>query len=115
MESRRHTPDYEFATCRGVVHVSRFTGVSVTDELAKVGPVQGSPRRLRTGKKGVLETPRWVVWLQERPLGPDEIEVDVRASGVNYRDVHASMGIAEGNDFGYDCASLVQEQEIGAG
>ncbi len=106
-------PDYEFALHNGVVHVSRFSDISVRHELGNIG-VQGSPRRLQIAKKGVLETLRWATRPQESALGPTEVEVDVHVSGMNNSDVYVAMGIVEGDDFGYECAGVVHEvgQEV---
>ncbi|KAI4601070.1 putative PKS/NRPS-like protein biosynthetic cluster [Pestalotiopsis sp. 9143b] len=99
-------PDYEYALHEGVVHVSRFSDISVTKELVNIG-VQDSPRRLQIGKKGVIETLHWVAWPHENALGPSEVEVDVRVTGMNNMDVYIAMGVVEGDDFGYECAGVV--------
>jgi hypothetical protein len=52
-------PDYEFVLSNGVIHVSRFVGLSVMDQLARIG-AKSFPRHLQIGKKGVLESLRWV-------------------------------------------------------
>jgi NADPH:quinone reductase-like Zn-dependent oxidoreductase len=53
------------------------------------------PLRLEAGTPGLLETLRWTDQLQEQfplSLGPEDIEVEVRAVGVNFRDVMISLG-----------------------
>ncbi|KAF3000355.1 t1pks [Neopestalotiopsis sp. 37M] len=101
-------PDYEYALHEGVVHVSRFSGVSVTKELANVG-VRDSPRHLQIGKKGALETLQWAAWPYEGALGSTEVEVDVRVTGMNNGDLYTAMGVSEGDSFGYECAGVVHQ------
>lgn len=70
------------------------------------------PYRLQTDKPGVLAN----LSLNETPRpdpGPDEVEVRVRAGGVNFRDVMKALGIYPGNPidllwFGDDFAGIVE-------
>ncbi|KAJ3579181.1 hypothetical protein NPX13_g1377 [Xylaria arbuscula] len=65
--------------------------------------------QLTVGKSGLLETLRF----QEddeiiaKPLNPDDIEIEVRASAINFRDIAVSMGIIEDYKLGDECAGLV--------
>jgi NADPH:quinone reductase-like Zn-dependent oxidoreductase len=100
-------PDYEFALQDGIVHISRFVDVSVTDGLAMIG-VEGSPRHLQIAKKGALDTLRWAATApQENALDAADVDVDVRVAGLNNRDIFVAMGIIDGDDFGYECAGVV--------
>ncbi|KAL4916115.1 hypothetical protein BDW62DRAFT_218861 [Aspergillus aurantiobrunneus] len=107
-EGEETDQDYEFALSNQMIHVSRLAGLSVTGEVAGIG-VQGEQRHLQIGKKGVLESLRWSASTEDAPLGPNEVEVDVRVAGMNYRDVFVAMGIVEGDDFGYECAGVVHK------
>jgi hypothetical protein len=104
-------PDYEFSFSSHIIYVSRFDRISVAEEIAKLG-TQGDQRHLQIEKNGVLESLRWSVSASDTPLGPNEVEVDVRASGMNNRDVFVAMGIVEGNDFGYESAGVVHQVGI---
>ena len=64
---------------------------------------------------------RWVP-LSPRPPGPGEVEIDVRAAGLNFRDVMWAMGLLPeealidgfaGPTFGLECAGIVRA--VGAG
>lgn len=78
-------PDYEFAYSNGTVHLPRFRWISVSDELAAQPEAQRTFKRLEIGKRGSLKTLRWV----ERPLlddlTGDEVYVDIRAVGMNFK------------------------------
>ncbi|KAI0398130.1 polyketide synthase, partial [Xylariaceae sp. FL0594] len=67
------------------------------------------PLQLTIGKPGLLET----LHFQEdeeiltEPLKADEIEIEVRASAINFRDIAVSMGIIDDYKLGDECAGLV--------
>lgn len=75
--------DYEFVLSDGLVNIGRFHWISVSKELA-LRPEKGGPKALEIGKRGLLQTLQWV----QRPwvaLGAYEVEVDVRAIGMNFK------------------------------
>jgi hypothetical protein len=82
-QSEEMDPDYEFALSKGFIHVSRFTGLSVTNELSR-NAVEDAPRRLEIRRRGLLQTLRWAQ-LPWDPMESDEVEVDVRAVGMNFK------------------------------
>ena len=75
--------DFEFALSDGLINVSRFHWISVPRELAETTHEKW-PKNLEIRKRGLLQTLQWV---QKSPtvLGPDEVEVDVRAVGMNFK------------------------------
>ncbi|KAH0539026.1 putative secondary metabolism biosynthetic enzyme [Glutinoglossum americanum] len=89
-------PDFEYAVLRGVIHIPRFRWISVPRELSReVVREEGVVKKLVIGKPGLLQTLQW----ERRPrkaLKDDEVEVDIRAVGLNFKDVLIAMGIIEG-------------------
>lgn len=76
-------PEFEYAISRGVVHTPRFHWISVSSELSP-GTNFKAPKTLEIGKRGSLKTLRWV----QRPeieLVGDEVAVEVRAAGMNFK------------------------------
>ena len=64
---------------------------------------------LKIGKAGLLET---LAFGDDEdaldcPLQDDELEIEVKASSINFRDVAASMGIINEHRLGDDCAGVV--------
>ncbi|KAL7914426.1 hypothetical protein GGI35DRAFT_490696 [Trichoderma velutinum] len=104
-------PEYEFSLSHGLVHIGRFSSVSVTKELTS-SEAEDTPRRLEIGRRGLLQTLQWA----QMPWGelqPHEVEVDVKAVGMNFKDVLIAMGIVEGrpiegNNLGCECAGIVR-------
>ncbi len=72
--------------------------------------------RLALPAKGVLAQFDWLEAVR-RPPGPDEIEVEIAASGLNFRDVMLATGLLDddvlddglaGAVFGFECAGVVR-------
>lgn len=111
------TPDGEdqIAYVQGVRHVARlarFVMPSVDRPKA--------PQQLKLSGYGQLDNLQWQP-LQRRQPGPGEVEIDVRTTGLNFRDVlralgllqefEQSLGIRSAQDalFGFECAGVVAQ------
>lgn len=83
-------------------HLKDWTGIMPLKE-------HDGPLRLTVGQPGILDTlqfipdDRWV----GKPLGEREVEIEVKASGVNFRDVMSSMGILNDSWIGLEAAGVV--------
>ncbi|RYC58494.1 hypothetical protein CHU98_g7719 [Xylaria longipes] len=106
-------PDCEFAYAGGTVYLPRFHWISVGDELAAQAEGQRTYKRLEIGKRGSLKSVRWV----ERPLldnlRGEEVYVDIRAVGMNFKDTPIAMGVINGpqeagDGFGVECSGVVR-------
>ncbi|OTA94899.1 hypothetical protein M434DRAFT_70407 [Hypoxylon sp. CO27-5] len=105
-------PDCEFAYSGGVVYLPRFHWISVSDELATGPKEQRTYKRLEIGKRGSLKSLHWV----ERPLldnlTGEEVYIDIRAVGMNFKDTLIAMGIVNGpteagDGFGIECSGVI--------
>ncbi|KAL8701333.1 MAG: hypothetical protein Q9224_000549, partial [Gallowayella concinna] len=70
---------------------------------------QDKPLALKIGKVGLLET---LVFGEDENLidsdcGEDELEIEVKASAINFRDIAAAMGIIEDHKLGDECSGVV--------
>ncbi|KAF9694091.1 hypothetical protein EKO04_007724 [Ascochyta lentis] len=101
-------PDFEYAILNGQTLVNRIFPFSLAQNLmvsqasAEAVVTQTVPGRLNT-----------ITWSTLSPTTPqnDEIEVEVYASGVNFRDVLVGMQIIPGRHepkFGYETAGVVR-------
>lgn len=74
---------------------------------------QNKALALKIGKVGLLET--LVFGEHERfinsRLGEDELEIEVRASAINLRDIVAAMGIIEDHKLGNECSGIVIRED----
>ncbi|KAI9820043.1 MAG: Type I Iterative PKS [Pycnora praestabilis] len=105
-------PDFEYALSNGVLHVGRFHWISVTNELLEVSQ-EGLPKRLEIGKRGLLKTLQWVQQPRKNLVG-DEVQIEIRAVGMNFKDVLIAMGIVdghiiEGNGLGCECSGIIRQ------
>ncbi len=84
---------------RGSRYVARLTSAR---------PVAHRLERLVSDSPGVLDTLRWDSIDRTDP-GPGEIEIEVRAHGLNFRDVLNGLGVfgIEHPRFGGECAGIV--------
>lgn len=82
-------------------------GVNSEPRLEPLG--QGRPLALKIGKVGLLETLVFEddVEILDQDLADDEIEIEVKASAVNFRDIAASIGIIDDYKLGDECAGVV--------
>lgn len=67
------------------------------------------PLALKIGKVGLLETLAFGVDedIVDHELADDDIEIEVRASAINFRDVAASIGIIDDYRLGDECSGVV--------
>jgi acyl transferase domain-containing protein/NADPH:quinone reductase-like Zn-dependent oxidoreductase/acyl carrier protein len=81
---------------------------------AEQPPALAAPYQLQLARRGSLDDMAFVP-LQRRAPGPGEVEVEVRATGVNFRDVLNVLGMYPGDPGmpGLECAGVVVE--VGAG
>ena len=82
-------------------------GFSGEPRLEQFG--QERPLALKIGKVGLLET---LIFdddekLIDSSLKEDEVEIEVKASAINFRDIAASMGIIEDDKLGDECSGIV--------
>ncbi|KAG8528377.1 putative Hybrid PKS-NRPS biosynthetic cluster [Bacidia gigantensis] len=71
---------------------------------------QERPLSLKIGKVGLLDTLAFTedTSILDNVLGADEIEMDVKASAINFRDIAASMGIIDDFRLGDECAGVIR-------
>ncbi|WP_371675376.1 SDR family NAD(P)-dependent oxidoreductase [Streptomyces sp. NBC_01276] len=99
----------QFAVREGAVSVPRLVRTG-GPAAGLVPPEEGGDWRLDVTAKGTLEnlallpTPR-------TPLEPGQIRIDVRAAGLNFRDVLIALGMYPGNEalIGSEAAGIITE------
>ncbi|WP_408993638.1 SDR family NAD(P)-dependent oxidoreductase [Streptomyces europaeiscabiei] len=96
-------------------------------EVALRGEMVFVPRLARTGSGSTVRVPdtgAWALDVREKgrldtfeavpldtaePLGPGEVRVQVRAAGLNFRDVLNALDMVHAPKFGLECAGVVLE------
>ncbi|TAQ90890.1 hypothetical protein B7494_g783 [Chlorociboria aeruginascens] len=113
--------DYEpeYQEVGGVLQISRAIEAKALDQeiLTKTATTESKIRpfgsvealKLTIGFPGLLDTLTFVEdedWLQ--PLRPDEIEVEVLAVGVNFKDCLVALGRVNQETLGLECVGIVR-------
>lgn len=71
-------------------------------------PVSGG-YRIAIAQNGRLDRLHAVRWAPAGALGPHELRLEVRAAGVNFRDVLNALGMVQAPELGLECAGVVLE------
>tara|TARA_R110002003_G_scaffold232_10_gene16791 strand:- start:11320 stop:17916 length:6597 start_codon:yes stop_codon:yes gene_type:complete len=113
--------DNEFVERNGIIHVSRVIGddpINAAEKESQEGaPLQDmimygheSTIRLTSERPGTLDT---LVYTQVEvpPLKDDEVEIEVIAAGMNFKDLANAMGFVPCNEklIGLECTGVVTE------
>ncbi|KAK6950125.1 hypothetical protein Daesc_008451 [Daldinia eschscholtzii] len=107
-------PDKEYAVYSGVVKIGRYQPFSVGKELQQSTINTGTEEtKTLEAKPGSLENVGWVSQARPSDLSDDEVLIETRAVGVNFRDVLFAMGILKlgtGNvSLGLELAGIVRQ------
>ncbi|KAL2074713.1 hypothetical protein VTL71DRAFT_8492 [Oculimacula yallundae] len=101
-------PEYEYAIHNGEILVNRIFPFSLEEELAILDKSEGA--RLTISQPGRLST---LAWSSQSLIDPkdDEVELEIHACGLNFRDVLVGMQIIPSKKeptFGYEAAGVVR-------
>ncbi|KAL8992696.1 MAG: hypothetical protein Q9169_006904 [Polycauliona sp. 2 TL-2023] len=102
-----HMSDLEYAYADGRIQISRVNPVKVSKQLET--PIEDcQPKKLAIDRPGILQSLNWRQCEPEDVDG-DQVAIDVKAVGLNFRDVLSSMGIIEvlGRGPGYESSGIV--------
>lgn len=87
-QGRSSSEDYgfepEFAVHDGIVYTGRFHWVSAAEELQSCA-AENDPKRLTIGRYGSIDSLRWIQHAASTTIKDDEVELDVRCVGLNFR------------------------------
>ena len=114
------SPDLEFREINGRLCIARvlpnpvcntaLQGLSDAGEPIKEEPFEEAAKalKLEIGTPGILDDIYYVEDTQmSEPLGAGQIELEVMASGVNFRDVMMCMGQIAVEELGAECSGVV--------
>lgn len=112
--------DSEFVERNGKYYISRVTADETINQFEKdiqegadlrEGIIYGhkSPIRLVSERVGTLDTLVYTEMPDELPLKDDEVEIEVHAAGMNFKDLANAMGFVPANEhnFGLECSGIV--------
>lgn len=106
-------PEYEWALTDGKLLVGRYRSTILAQESQAPPPPEMTVRKLEQKKPGLTDTLYW------KPLAPTalksgEVRIQVKAIGMNYKDLLIAQGVitdtaAIDSGFGLECAGIVME------
>ncbi|RDA88225.1 hypothetical protein CP532_0333 [Ophiocordyceps camponoti-leonardi (nom. inval.)] len=102
--------EQEFAVHQGVVYAGRYHWSHMSEETERAADEE-SPRYLTTEQFGSLDK---LSWLQHQSsltdIEDDEVELDVRCVGLNFRDLLIAMGIIDSpqGNLGFEASGVVK-------
>ncbi|KAI8308564.1 Highly reducing polyketide synthase FUM1 [Colletotrichum sp. SAR11_240] len=105
-------PEYEWAYMHEKILISRYHHINLTAE-SQVLPESMSVRKLAQRKPGLTDTLYWKPMMTPA-LNKDEVKIQVKAVGMNYKDVLIAQSIitdtaAIQDGLGLECAGIVLE------
>ena len=120
LESSDRHNETEYMELSGLVSVSRVVENDQLDEvlqsklfsrkaeMKKRGNERGRNLELTIGTPGLLNTLQFIpTELNDGVLGPDEVEIQVEATGVNFKDVMIALGQIPSSTIGLECSGTI--------
>ncbi|KAL2065354.1 hypothetical protein VTL71DRAFT_3024 [Oculimacula yallundae] len=106
-------PDCEYAWANGVINISRFHWVPLTQSLAETSATPNA-KGLVIGRRGLLGTLHWTGQVLGDP-DPDSVQLKMLAVGMNFHDLMIALGLLHSiealgkgyNAFGLEGTGLV--------
>ncbi|KAF1951581.1 ketoacyl-synt-domain-containing protein [Byssothecium circinans] len=112
-----NTSEVEYVLQDGKMHTRRVVESTDLDQyiheqtnaqLKRRTIKEAGPLALGVGTPGVLDSLRFVSDKRSaHPLGPSEVELEVRAVGLNFKDLLTALGKVEDDRFGVECSGVV--------
>ncbi|UNI16442.1 putative PKS/NRPS-like protein biosynthetic cluster [Purpureocillium takamizusanense] len=112
-------PDWEFASIDGQVLIPRYNWIGIGQNVQSISRISESASeashddevlQLAVGRPGQLQSLTWIAGQELPTLGLDQIDIEPRAVGLNFKDVLVAMGIVQGlkPGLGLECAGIVR-------
>ena len=118
-------PDWEYAVRDNKILIQRILLDNGLNDLLSTFLIQPKPEltpfkqtdralALRIGTHGRLDSFRWEDDpVHSRALGAEDVELEVKGVGLNFKDIMAAMGQLQELDLGLDCSGVVSR--VGSG
>ncbi|UKZ55581.1 Type I Iterative PKS [Trichoderma virens] len=104
-------PDWEYAIVNGRVMIPRYQWIDITEHMGEAPSTKfNSPKKLEIARLGQLQTLQWVE-NEAVTIQGDQVEIEPRAVGMNFKDILVAMGIVEGYKpgLGIECSGVVRK------
>ncbi|KAF2871120.1 hypothetical protein BDV95DRAFT_495285 [Massariosphaeria phaeospora] len=107
-QAGKFKPEMEFSIQNGVVHVGRFYPFALSENMLE--SIGGHREVLEVSQPGRLSSLQWTKRPAQRDLQSDDVELEIHATGLNFRDVLVAMKLVEfpKPSFGVEAAGVVR-------
>ena len=115
----QETDEIEFIVKNGLLQTKRLVPAPAVSNHIRLRTTKAMPREtalaehkkvsLTVGTLGLLDTMQFSEDSSNVSLGVDEIEIDVKASGINFRDVLIALGQVDSCSLGSEAAGIVTQ------
>jgi NADPH:quinone reductase-like Zn-dependent oxidoreductase len=86
-------PDREYIIQDGVICVGRYQPIPLIEGVTDESSGFENMKKLHIGQPGILDTMEWKTGSLPKVLAQDEVEIEVRSTGLNFHDVVFAMGL----------------------
>lgn len=102
------SPDFEYAIEKGVINIGRYFPFRLMDEF--VQKIESERMKIVIGTPGRLNTLHWIQEVEAPSLGEHEVEIEMHAVGVNFKDVLVGMNLIDhvGRYHGLEGAGVIR-------
>ncbi|EFE44178.1 polyketide synthase, putative [Trichophyton verrucosum HKI 0517] len=98
--------DYEFAVRDGVIHIGRFHWTPLDEEITTTNKPNMS-KGLHIGTYGLLDSLSWVEY-EEPPVGGNDVMVEIKYTGLNFRDIMVTLGaLGDTSEIGLESSGTI--------
>ncbi|RFU76193.1 polyketide synthase [Trichoderma arundinaceum] len=104
-------PDWEYAIVNGRVMIPRYQWIDIAEHAGETACIKSDvPKQLEIFRMGQLQT---LQWTEDKTvsLGDNQVEIEPRAVGMNFKDILVAMGIVEGYKpgLGIECSGIIRK------
>ncbi|TGO20105.1 hypothetical protein BTUL_0001g01140 [Botrytis tulipae] len=102
------SPDFEYAIEKGIINIGRYLPFVMMDGF--IEETDGERMKVVIETPGRLNTLHWIRQLESIPLKDHELEIEMHAVGVNFKDVLVGMNLIDhvGRYHGLEGAGIVR-------
>lgn len=112
--------EFEYMEKDGILNINRIAEARKLNDIinsklikqnVEMKKLQQPPEKgvtLTIGSPGLLDTLQFIDDTSvQQPLESDEVEIEVKATGVNFKDILIAMGQLPGNALGSECSGII--------
>ncbi|KAB8229925.1 type I polyketide synthase [Aspergillus alliaceus] len=106
--AKRFFRQFEGDVGMGAIYIPRVQWTSLQDQL-HTDAQHDMPVKLDIDSYGLIDTLSWAIH-EYSNVGPDDVEVDIKYVGLNFRDIMIALGVmADKSEFGVEASGVIRQ------